>query len=54
MRSGMEAKNERGDASRLTVERNGDVRVLDWEGGLRGDFSRSRIEWANRSTWTRE
>jgi hypothetical protein len=53
-RGGLEARNEKGDSSRLTVERDGDIRALDWEGGLRGDVSRDRIEWSNRSTWTRE
>jgi hypothetical protein len=53
-RGGLEARNEKGDTSRLTVERGGDIRALDWEGGLSGDVSRDRITWANRSTWTRE
>jgi hypothetical protein len=51
---GLEARNERGDTSRLVVERDGDVRALDWEGGLRGDIRRDRIEWPNGTTWTRE
>ena len=41
--SGLQARNERGDSSRLTVERNGDIRALDWEGGLQGNGSRNRI-----------
>ena len=41
--SGLQARNERGDSSRLTVERNGDIRALDWEGGLQGNVSRNRI-----------
>jgi hypothetical protein len=41
-RSGLQAKNE-----------NGDVRALDWEGGLRGNLRRDRIEWQNGTTWTR-
>ena len=53
-RAGLEARNENGDVSRLSVERGGDIRALDWEGGLRGNVSRDRIEWSNRSTWTRE
>jgi hypothetical protein len=53
-RGGLEARNEKGDTSRLIVERGGDIRAEDWEGGLRGDVSRDRITWANRSTWTRE
>jgi len=51
--SGLQARNERGDSSRLTVERNGDIRALDWEGGLQGNVSRNRIDWANRSYWSR-
>ena len=34
--SGFQARNEKGDSSRLTVERNGDIRAFDWEGGLQG------------------
>jgi hypothetical protein len=52
--SGVEARNERGETSRVSVESNGDIRALDWEGGLRGDVNRDRIDWANRSTWTCE
>ena len=52
-REGYEARNERGQKSRLDI-RGGDVRALDWEGGLRGDARRDRIEWANGSTWMRE
>lgn len=51
---GLEARNERGDTTRLVTERDGDVRALDWEGGLRGDIRRDRIEWPNGTTWTRE
>ena len=51
---GLEARNEKGDTSRLNVERGREIRALDWEGGLRGDVGRDRIEWSNRSTWTRE
>ena len=49
--SGLQARNENGDSSRLTIESNGDV--LDWEGGLQGNVSRNRIDWANRSYWSR-
>ena len=51
---GLEARNENGDISRLNVERAGEIRALDWEGGLRGDVSRDRIDWSNRSTCTPE
>ena len=52
--SGLEARNERGDTSRLVTERDGDIRALDWEGGLRGDTRPGRIDWPNGTTWTRE
>jgi hypothetical protein len=41
--TGLQARNENGDSSRLNVERNGDIRALDWEGGLQGNVSRNRI-----------
>ena len=53
-RGGLEARNERGDTTRLVIERDGDIRALDWEGGLQGDVTRGRIEWSNRTTWARE
>jgi hypothetical protein len=53
-RDGLEARNEQGQTSRLEVGRNGDVRALDWERGMRGDVRRDRIEWENGTTWTRE
>jgi hypothetical protein len=49
-----EARNERGQRSRLEITRNGDVRAVDWEGGLRGEVRRDRIEWENGTTWMRE
>lgn len=52
-RDGFEARNERGEASRLVVERYGSIRARDWEGGLRGEIRRHNIEWANGTTWTR-
>ena len=52
-RDGLLAKNERGHTSRLQTDRDGDIRALDWEGGLRGDVKRDRIEWQNGTTWTR-
>jgi hypothetical protein len=53
-RDGLEARNERGDASRLEISRDGDVLARDWERGLRGNIRRDRIEWENGTTWTRE
>ena len=52
-RDGLEARNERGQASRLEFGRNGDVFARDWEGGLRGDVRGDTIEWENGTTWTR-
>ena len=53
-RGGLQARNERGTTTRLEVTRNGDVRAIDWQGKLRGDVKRNRIEWENGTTWTRE
>ena len=50
---GLEARNERGGASLLVQDRYGSIRAHDWEGGLRGQVRRDRIEWANGTTWTR-
>ena len=50
---GLEARNERGQSSRLDV-RGGRVRALDWERGLEGTVRRDQIEWQNGTTWTRE
>jgi hypothetical protein len=50
---GLEARNERGKASLLVYDGYGSVRARDWEGGLRGQVRRDRIEWANGTTWTR-
>lgn len=52
-RDGLQAKNERGQTSRIQKDRDGDVRALDWEGGLVGNHKRDRIEWQNGSIWTR-
>jgi hypothetical protein len=52
-RDGFEARNERGEASRIVVDRYGFIRASDWEGGLRGEIRRQNIEWANGTTWTR-
>lgn len=48
----LRARNENGDTTRLEVERDGDVRALDWR-GLHGDVKRDRIDWANGTTWTK-
>ena len=53
-RDGLEARNERGDSSRLEISRDGDVYASDWERGLRGNVRRDRIEWENGSIWTRQ
>ena len=51
---GLEARNERGQSSRLDITSGGSVRALDWEGGLRGTVRRDQIEWQNGTTWMRE
>ena len=51
-RRGMEATNENGNKSRLDVDRNGNLRALDWQ-GVRGRVRGNRIEWDNGTTWTR-
>lgn len=48
----LQARNEKGDTSRLELERDGDVRASDWS-GLHGDVRRDRIDWANGTTWTK-
>jgi hypothetical protein len=53
-RRGLEATNERGHTTRLQITRSGDVHALDWEGGLRGNVRRDRIEWENGTTWMRQ
>ena len=53
-RHGLVARNENGQTTRLEISRSGDVYARDWEGGLRGDVRRGRIEWENGTTWTRE
>ena len=54
LRRGLVARNEKGQTTRLEISRSGDVYARDWEGGLRGDVRRGRIEWENGTTWTRE
>lgn len=51
--AGLEARNERGQTSRLDIS-GGNVRALDWERGLQGTVRRDQIEWQNGTTWTRE
>ena len=53
-RRGLIARNENGHTTRLEMSRSGDVYARDWQGGLRGDVRRGRIEWENGTTWTRE
>ena len=53
-RDGLEARNEKGNTTRLEVTRNGELHARDWERGLRGNVRRDRIEWENGTTWTRE
>jgi hypothetical protein len=52
-RDGLQARNERGETSRLVPGRYGSIRARDWEGGLRGEVRRHSIEWANGTIWTR-
>ena len=52
-RDGLQARNERGETSRLAYGRYGSIQARDWEGGLRGDVRRHSIEWENGTTWTR-
>jgi hypothetical protein len=51
---GTEARNELGQFTRIEIDGNGSIRALDWDGGVRGDIRRGRIEWANGTTWTRK
>ena len=53
-RRGLVATNEHGQTTRLEITRRGDVYARDWQGGLRGDVRRDRIEWENGTTWIRE
>ena len=53
-RQGLAATNEFGHTTRLAISRSGDVRALDWEGGLLGNVHRDRIVWENGTTWTRQ
>jgi hypothetical protein len=50
---GLEASNERGETTRLVLDRYGYLRARDWEDGLRGEVRRQSIEWANGTIWTR-
>jgi hypothetical protein len=51
---GFEGINQHGDKSRIEVDKNGDIRALDWGRDLRGIVRRDTIEWTNGVTWTRE
>ena len=51
---GLEARNERGQTSRLDLTSGGNVRAEDWERGLRGTVRRDQIEWENGTIWTRQ
>jgi hypothetical protein len=50
--NGDQARNERGETSRLEVDRDGNVHASDWQ-GVRGHVRGNRIEWDNGTTWTR-
>ncbi len=50
--NGDQARNERGERSRLEIDRDGNVRAPDW-GDLHGHLSGNTIHWDNGSTWTR-
>jgi hypothetical protein len=52
-RRGLVARNEYGQTTRLEISRSGDVYARDWQGGLRGNVRRDRIDWANGTTWVR-
>jgi len=51
-RRGLEARNEKGQTSRLEVDRNGNIHALDWR-GTSGHVRGNRIEWDNGTTWTK-
>jgi hypothetical protein len=53
-RRGLEATNEFGHTTRLEIVRSGNIRALDWEGGLHGVIRRDRIEWENGTIWMRQ
>src|SRR5689334_18210957 len=42
----LEATNEKGQTTRLELDRRGDVYAFGWQ-GLRGDVRGNRIEWSN-------
>ncbi len=50
--NGDQARNERGETSRLEIDRDGNVHASDWQ-GLHGRLRGNRIEWDNGTTWTR-
>jgi YD repeat-containing protein len=51
-RGELEARNERGQTSRLEYENRGRVRAPAW-GGITGTVHSDRIEWSNNTYWTR-
>jgi hypothetical protein len=51
--NGLEARNESGQVSRLQWDGARTLVALDW-GGLQGDYSNDRIQWANGTFWVRD
>jgi YD repeat-containing protein len=51
-RGELDARNERGQTSRLEYEGRGRVRAPDW-GGITGELRSDRIQWSNNTYWTR-
>ncbi len=47
-----EARNERGETSRLEYDGRSRVRALDW-GGITGEIRGNRIDWSNNTYWSR-
>jgi len=51
-RDGWEARNEHGQTSRLVPDGRDHVRAVDW-GNARGEIHGNRIEWSNKTVWTK-
>ena len=51
-RGRLEARNERGETSRLEYDGRSRVRALDW-GGITGEIRGNRIDWSNNTYWSR-
>ena len=51
--NGDQARNEKGERSRLEIDRDGNVHASDWQ-GVHGHVTGNRIEWDNGTTWTRK